>query len=87
MRECHGLGADIGIASMRVGERCLLTCSKDYTYGEAFTGRDVPPDGLITFDITLEGIGDERGALLRNCLGICLFMLAVCAFLWHHNHL
>ena len=44
MRELHGVGGDIGMATMLVGERCLLTCGESFTY---------PGVGRLTFDLTM----------------------------------
>ena len=34
---------DVGVATMRVGERARLVCRADYSYGDAGSAPDVPP--------------------------------------------
>ena len=46
-------GWDVGVATMRKGERCLLTCSPDYAYGEAGSPPKIPPDATLQFEVEL----------------------------------
>jgi len=34
MREMWGTGGDLGLVSMREGERCMLTCHSEFAYGD-----------------------------------------------------
>jgi len=47
---------DIGIASMRIGERAILTCGPGFAYGEAGFPPVIPPNATLLFDVELIGI-------------------------------
>eukprot|EP00457_Paulinella_chromatophora_P021975 gb/GEZN01024657.1/.p1 GENE.gb/GEZN01024657.1/~~gb/GEZN01024657.1/.p1 ORF type:complete len:171 (+),score=2.61 gb/GEZN01024657.1/:25-537(+) len=53
------LGWDLGVATMRLGERAMLTCSSDYGYGSSGTG-PIPGNATLNFDI--EVLGHQEGA-------------------------
>lgn len=40
-------GWDIGVASMRRGERALFTLAPDYAYGDAGAGGAIPPKATL----------------------------------------
>jgi hypothetical protein len=46
-------GWDIGVASMKRGERSILTLTSDYAYGAHGAGSDIPPNATLIFDIEL----------------------------------
>mmetsp|Transcript_71591 Transcript_71591/g.126013 ORF Transcript_71591/g.126013 Transcript_71591/m.126013 type:complete len:474 (-) Transcript_71591:607-2028(-) len=46
-------GWDVGVASMRLGERSLLKCAPDYAYGAEGAALDIPPGAALLFDMEL----------------------------------
>ena len=50
-------GWDLGIASMSVGEKAVLTCSPDFAYGAAGAGNAIPPNSTLCFEVELLGTG------------------------------
>ena len=46
-------GWDLGVMSMRLGEKAELTVTPDYGYGKDGAPEGVPPDATIVFTITL----------------------------------
>ena len=46
-------GWDIGVASMRCGERAMFTLKPEYAYGDAGAGASIPPHSTLKFDIEL----------------------------------
>lgn len=42
---------DIGVASMKKGEKCILTCAPNYAYGESGSPPDVPPNSTLIFEV------------------------------------
>ena len=45
-------GWDVGVATMRKGEKCILTCMPDYAYGESGSG-SIPPNAVLQFEVEL----------------------------------
>ena len=50
-------GWDIGIASMKVGEKALLTCKPDYAYGKQQVG-PIPADSTLQFEVELVNVSE-----------------------------
>ena len=79
MREMFGTGGDLGIVSMRVGERALLTCHSEFACGVAGQGDAIPPNSRLTFDVTLHK--NLKAAVLRETLwgmfGLLCFLIFV----------
>ena len=46
-------GWDIGVATMKKGEVCLLTCTSDYAYGAAGSPPKIPADATLVFEVEL----------------------------------
>jgi len=44
---------DIGVASMKKGEKCILTCKSEYAYGKSGSGDKIPPDSTLLFEVEL----------------------------------
>ncbi|XP_026293651.1 FK506-binding protein 59 isoform X1 [Frankliniella occidentalis] len=44
---------DIGVATMKKGEVCMLTCRSDYAYGKAGSPPTIPPDATLQFEIEM----------------------------------
>nr|XP_022905761.1 FK506-binding protein 59 [Onthophagus taurus] len=42
---------DIGVATMKKGERAMLTCAPQYAYGEAGSPPNIPPNSTLKFDV------------------------------------
>jgi peptidylprolyl isomerase len=55
-------GWDVGVATMRVGERAELVCRADYAYGDAGSPPDIPPGATLTFDVELLEVKPPRSA-------------------------
>jgi len=48
-------GWDIGVKSMKKGEKCILSCPHDYAYGrEGYPGL-IPPSATLLFEVELLG--------------------------------
>ena len=48
-------GWDICVASMKQGEKCILTCPPEYGYGAQGAGGAIPPNATLQFEIELLG--------------------------------
>jgi len=46
-------GWDIGVASMRKGEKAYLTCSPEYAYGKSGSPPKIPADATLIFEVEL----------------------------------
>lgn len=46
-------GWDHGVATMRVGEKCLLRCLPEYAYGAAGHPPTIPPKSTLVFEVEL----------------------------------
>ena len=47
------LGWDKGVATMRKGETCILTCAPDYGYGSRGASGVIPPNATLLFEVEL----------------------------------
>ncbi|CAK9111081.1 FK506-binding protein 59 (Peptidyl-prolyl cis-trans isomerase) (PPIase) (Rotamase) (dFKBP59) [Durusdinium trenchii] len=58
------LGWDIGVASMKKGEKAELICHPDYAYGSSGAGGVIPPNATLHFDVELMDVGEasEHGS-------------------------
>lgn len=65
---------DIGVASMKKGELCRLTCAPEYAYGENGSPPKIPPNSTLIFEVELlrwayEDISPEKdGSLQRRII-------------------
>lgn len=50
-------GWDEGIMGMKVGEKCVLTCTPDYAYGDRGAGKVIPPGATLNFEVELLSMG------------------------------
>ncbi|BET00159.1 FK506-Hypothetical protein protein [Nesidiocoris tenuis] len=46
-------GWDIGVATMKLGERAVFTIREDYAYGKAGSPPKIPPKATLVFDVEL----------------------------------
>ena len=46
-------GWDTGVATMKRGEKCVLTCSPDYAYGASGSPPKIPPNATLQFEVEL----------------------------------
>uniref|UniRef100_A0A6P7F7Y3 peptidylprolyl isomerase n=1 Tax=Diabrotica virgifera virgifera TaxID=50390 RepID=A0A6P7F7Y3_DIAVI len=44
---------DIGVATMKKGERAMLTCAPQYAYGESGSPPTIPPNSTLKFDVSM----------------------------------
>merc|ERR1711994_1047760 len=60
---------DEGVATMKVGERSILTCREDFAYGKKGSPPNIPGDATLVFDVELLSIGnditDDGGVIKR----------------------
>ncbi len=65
-------GWDVGVATMRKGEKCILTCTPEYAYGEQGAGENIPPNSTLQFEVELfRWQGDDvtgDGGVVKNVL-------------------
>ena len=45
-------GWDVGVATMRKGEKCILTCLPEFAYGEQ-GAENIPPNSTLQFEVEL----------------------------------
>lgn len=43
---------DLGIASMKKGEKSILTCASEYAYGATGSPPNIPPNATLLFEVT-----------------------------------
>lgn len=43
---------DIGVATMKVGEVCHITCKPEYAYGSAGSPPKIPPNATLVFEVS-----------------------------------
>ena len=53
------LGWDKGVATMKKGEKCLLTCKPDYAYGSRGIG-PIPGNSTLEFEVELLGWEEKK---------------------------
>jgi FKBP-type peptidyl-prolyl cis-trans isomerase len=49
-------GWDLGVAGMRVGEKARLVVPPKLGYGKRGSGKEIPPDSTLIFELTLKAI-------------------------------
>jgi len=52
-------GWEVGVASMLKGEKCVLTCSPEYAYGENGSLPKIPPNATLKFEVELIDFFDK----------------------------
>jgi peptidylprolyl isomerase len=53
-------GWDVGVASMKRGEKALLTCSAPYAYGEGGSPPKIPANATLNFEVELLNFFDKE---------------------------
>ena len=53
-------GWDRGVATMRKGEKAMLTCRADYAYGDAGSPPKIPGGATLCFEVELLSWVDSR---------------------------
>lgn len=48
---------DVGVATMKVGELCQLSCKPEYAYGSAGSPPKIPPNATLIFEVSVDDIG------------------------------
>lgn len=43
----------MGVATMKLGERCYLTCAPNYAYGAAGSPPSIPPESTLIFEVRI----------------------------------
>ena len=61
------LGWDKGVATMKKGEKCLLTCKPDYAYGSRGIG-PIPANATLEFEVELLGWEEKSGMSMVTML-------------------
>lgn len=65
---------DIGVATMKKGEKCTLVCHPDYAYGKQGSKPKIPENATLVFDVELikwqmEDLTSEKdGGILRSII-------------------
>lgn len=65
---------DIGIGSMKKGEKAVLTCKPEYAYGAAGSPPNIPPQATLLFEVELldwkvEDLSPKKnGGILRHVI-------------------
>jgi FKBP-type peptidyl-prolyl cis-trans isomerase len=54
---------DKGFATMRVGEKAVLTCDADEAYGERGSGAKIPGGATLRFDVELLSFSSANAEL------------------------
>ncbi|DAZ99424.1 TPA: LOW QUALITY PROTEIN: hypothetical protein N0F65_004057, partial [Lagenidium giganteum] len=53
-------GWDLAFATMKVGEKAVLTCKADYAYGESGSPPKIPANATLKFDVELLGFSPKK---------------------------
>ncbi|KAF0700461.1 Aste57867_8990 [Aphanomyces stellatus] len=51
---------DLGFATMKVGERAILTCAPEYAYGASGSPPKIPANATLKFDVELLGFAPKK---------------------------
>ncbi|XP_055612662.1 FK506-binding protein 59 isoform X2 [Uranotaenia lowii] len=46
---------DMGVATMKLGEKCILKCAPDYAYGSSGSPPNIPPNSTLNFELEMLG--------------------------------
>lgn len=68
------MGWDKGVATMKKGEKCILSCKPDYAYGSRGVG-PIPANSTLDFDVELLDWTDKEE--VTGILPMMLLLLIV----------
>lgn len=63
-------GWDVGVATMKKGEKAILTCQPEYAYGKQGSLPTIPPDATLNFEVELlswKSVKDISGECPQLC--------------------
>lgn len=46
---------DMGVATMKLGEKCILKCASEYAYGASGSPPNIPPNSTLNFELEMLG--------------------------------
>ena len=70
-------GMDITVATMTIGERCVVHIPPGYAYGNVQTG-PIPANSELTFELELlEAVDDTLTKLKWQLLGLAIFIFVI----------
>ena len=71
------LGWDKGVASMQVGEKCVLKCHPDVAYGSSGAGGVIPPNATLLFEVELLKIEEAKPPAFPTVLPLVLLCIGI----------
>ena len=79
------LGWDIGIASMKKGEKAVLVCGPQYAYGSSGAGRVIPPNATLKFEVELLEFEEGSSSSGSSSTLLMVALILLMYFLWRMN--
>jgi len=71
------LGWDKGVATMQVGEKCVLRCHPDVAYGSAGAGGVIPPNATLLFEVELLAVEAPKAPSFPSALPVILLLIGL----------
>lgn len=75
------LGWDIGVKTMKIGEKAILKCHPDYAYGNRAIG-PIPPNSTLYFEVELLDWRKADDDNILYALVVIIVMVAIFYFLF-----